>query len=110
MPRPDSDRRSKWPVILVTSTLVLVPVLYVLSIGPANSLYVSGKVSREATERVYAPLISAARYSRIVLDVLGPYCEYFHPYRDHGISYVSIIGEHLLQPDEPPWDPYAEES
>ena len=38
MSRPPSERRSPWPAVVLASALLLLPVLYVLSVGPANWL------------------------------------------------------------------------
>ena len=38
MPRPRSERRSPWPAVVVFAVLVLLPALYVASIGPSGRL------------------------------------------------------------------------
>ena len=54
----DGDKKSSTPVviILVVCVVVLLPFLYVLSIGPAYWLFANGYVSGEAFMDIYAPL------------------------------------------------------
>ena len=44
MPRPRSERRSPWPAV-VLAVLLLLPVLYVASFGPAGAMYSRGQIS-----------------------------------------------------------------
>ena len=56
MPRPRSERRSIWPAVV----LVLLPVLYVLSIGPAGRFVIKpGYDASPAWYRAYAPILWA---------------------------------------------------
>ena len=58
MPRPDSERRSKWPAV-VLAVLLLVPVLYVASAGPAAAWVVREKLAITTYYAVYAPVLTA---------------------------------------------------
>jgi len=58
MPTPDRDESKpgrRWPFYVVLFVLFL-PMLYVLSIGPAVWLLANGHVSREPLRTLYAPL------------------------------------------------------
>ena len=77
MPRPDSKRRSGLPAVAVACVFLL-PVLYVLSIGPVTFLQHRGRVPLEV-DVLYAPLGWAAESSDTVYYVLAWYCKLFRP-------------------------------
>ena len=70
MPRPRSERRRAWPVVVLVG-LVILPVLYVLSIGPAARLIHEGgpdqrcDLWRMALLRAKGLQADAARIGRI---------------------------------------------
>jgi len=63
----DDDRRSRFPVALIAGAVVLLPILYVFSIGPvgwlANHDYIEpNSAVGSMIQMVYAPLEIAASY------------------------------------------------
>ena len=78
MPRPDSERRSKWPAV-VSGIVFLLPVLYVLSAGPMNWFVITGRVSPETTMKIYAPLVWVAGSRTPPGDALNWYIGLFEP-------------------------------
>jgi hypothetical protein len=69
MPSPDSERRSKWPAV-VLAAMFLLPMLYVLSSGPASRLVSSGRISIVTYVSAYRPLYWAANSSETIEDML----------------------------------------
>ena len=60
MPRPRSERRSPWPAVaLAVLVVILLPVVYVLSAGPAHRLCQQGLIDREIVQAIYRPLVEA---------------------------------------------------
>lgn len=58
--------RLKATAVALVAVLVLAPLLYVLSIGPAYALMVRGHISEESIEVAYSPVISVANRSASV--------------------------------------------
>ena len=50
-------RRSMWPIVAV---LVLLPVLYVLGVGPVFALLLNGRIEARALVTFYYPLFTTA--------------------------------------------------
>ena len=61
------------PILVMGALLILVPLLYILSCGPAVVLINRGYLSEEGFRIVYYPLDLAARSSRGVRDSLEAY-------------------------------------
>ena len=55
MPPSRSERRSIWPAVAL-GVLLLLPVLYVASIGPALRLTLNGEISLYTYRDVYRPI------------------------------------------------------
>jgi len=74
----ESRKKSAGPVVAaVLMVLLLFPLLYVLSIGPAAWLVEREVVSGEKAELFYCPILAAAQYSPGVQPVLEWYIELF---------------------------------
>jgi hypothetical protein len=76
----NSERRLQWPALILV--VLSLPLLYVLSIGPANGLLLTHRISRATTNRVYAPLIWIADSSNTAEGALDWYCDLFTPNRN----------------------------
>ena len=68
MPRPRSERRSPWPAVVLGVALLLLPVIYVASIGPAAKLSWRGGPSEgqwvaDGFLDAYGPLLAV--YDRV---------------------------------------------
>jgi hypothetical protein len=74
MSRPDSERRSKWPAVVLGVFLLLLPVLYILSVGPAFWL-MDEQLQPYAV--IYTPLFRAADSSRTFERLLFWYLSLF---------------------------------
>ena len=61
------------PILVMGALLILVPLLYILSCGPAVILINRGYLSEEGFRIVYYPLDLAARSSRGIRDSLEWY-------------------------------------
>ncbi|MBC7852750.1 MAG: hypothetical protein IAF94_04875 [Pirellulaceae bacterium] len=59
--------------------LVLLPVLYVLSAGPATWLYYHGYLSGKAIEVLFAPLVWACDHCNPLYEFVGWYETFFMP-------------------------------
>ena len=55
MPRPRSERRSPWPAVVLV--VVLLPILYVLSIGPTARMATAEWISIDTWLTCYRPLL-----------------------------------------------------
>ena len=78
MPRPHSERRSKWPAV-VLAIVFLLPVVYVLSIGPAFWLCLTGRLSTSTLNTVYAPVLKIRKSSETSKKVVDDYLWLFTP-------------------------------
>jgi hypothetical protein len=66
------DRTRSKPVLVVAVLVVLLlPVAYVLSSGPAIYLNETGVISSESLEVVYWPFVWLERNSKVCEDVIG---------------------------------------
>ena len=61
------------PILVIGALLILLPLLYILSCGPAVILINRGYLSEEGFRIVYYPLNLAARSSRPIRDSLEGY-------------------------------------
>ena len=59
----------------IAVTVVLLPVLYVASVGPAGTLMLYGVMSRETYSRLYNPVWLAAKESPVAWEALGWYVD-----------------------------------
>jgi hypothetical protein len=73
----DESRKSAAPVVAVALLVLLSPVFYVLSIGPAAWLVEKEVVSGERAELFYFPICMAADYSPTAMSLLEWYMELF---------------------------------
>jgi hypothetical protein len=74
----EDSRKSGGAVVVVVAIVVIaLPVLYVLSIGPAGWLVDHGYVTREHAQIVYYPLILAAMNSTWINSALQAYMSWF---------------------------------
>ena len=73
----NGKRSSKKSGAAVAVLLLLLPVLYVASSGPANRLVCTGRVSEQTFNLFYAPLLWAAYSSETALDILTAYVSFF---------------------------------
>ena len=55
MPRPRSERRSTWPAVVLAVAFAL-PVVYVLSVGPAWAMMNNSQISGETYNTLYRPV------------------------------------------------------
>lgn len=75
-----TDERRKLPRIGgVLAVVVGLPVLYVLSIGPAFAAMEHRHLSPRTYEVVYCPLLSLSEYSYTCNSVLARYQEFWFP-------------------------------
>ena len=63
MPRPRSERRSPWPAIVLVVVLLL-PALYVASIGPAWYMVTADVISFRTYHIAYTPIRWISGHSR----------------------------------------------
>jgi hypothetical protein len=61
----DDERRSRLPAVLVALVIVVLPVLYLLAIGPLNALVEHGYIASEspicsALRMIYLPVVFVA--------------------------------------------------
>ena len=61
------------PIVTVGALLILLPLLYILSCGPAVALMTCGYLSREAFRVAYCPLFLAAERSTWIAQLLESY-------------------------------------
>ena len=89
MPRPHSERRSTWPavVVAVLAVVVLLPVLYVASIGPAGRFVTMDNY--RAWETVYAPILWATDRSEALNDGFQGYLRFWGA--EEGAAIVAAI-------------------
>ncbi len=66
-------------IVAIALLLLLVPVLYVLSIGPACWLAYNDCISREAVTWLYSPVLNYAKQNRGAVEWLACYLELFKP-------------------------------
>jgi hypothetical protein len=72
----ERERRSIWAT--VTIAVLLVPILYVLSIGPANWLIIRGVVGSEPLAVVYAPIDWMANRSEPFTEAVMWYLDWWN--------------------------------
>lgn len=72
-PEPGSSRHAGAALVLIG--LLLLPVLYVASVGPACLLCMSGTISEESLNRIYAPLVFLVERSEMFQGLLESYIE-----------------------------------
>jgi hypothetical protein len=74
---------ARWTMLLVLAVLLLAPVLYVLSVGPASWLCHKGVISQEAAATldatIYAPIDWACHQSPAVDRAVSKYLMLWHP-------------------------------
>jgi hypothetical protein len=73
----DESRKSAAPVVAAVLLVLLSPVLYIISIGPAAWLVEKEIISGEHAELFYFPICMAADNSPTVMSVLEWYLELF---------------------------------
>src|SRR5688572_17465545 len=75
MPRPNSERRSAWPTVVLGGVLAvgLLTLLYVASVGPACRLVASDQMGMGAYHAIYAPLGCVENACRPIGRRLGEY-------------------------------------
>ena len=61
MRRPNSERRSAWPAVVLV--VALMPILYVASVGPAGRAVCGGLIRYELWSSAYWPILLAADHS-----------------------------------------------
>lgn len=74
----DDDRKSSGiagPLVIFVGLFILLPLLYILSCGPAVALMTHGYLSQDAFEIAYYPLSLAARSSHWIGDPLERYAQ-----------------------------------
>ena len=76
MPRPRSERRSAWPVTVIVA-LLLLPVLYVASFGPAVAMANRGQISWDTCGAVYRPVEWACGRSAAARAWVFPYVSWW---------------------------------
>jgi len=76
MPRADSEPRTRLPAF-IAGAIFLLPVLYVLSIGPTAGLALN-KRSGRVYVAIYAPILWAAERSETVSDILYAYMQIWY--------------------------------
>ena len=79
--RSPSKSRSAPVAIIIVVMLVVLPILYVLSVGPAVWMFHSGYIGDEVIDVVYFPVIALHDNSAIAGHVLEQYVEMFVPNR-----------------------------
>ena len=91
MPRPNSERRSPWPAVVLGGVLAvgLLTLLYVASVGPACRLVASDQMGMGAYHSVYAPLGCVEKACHPVGRRLAEYRSLFVSYD----SFVSYDGD-----------------
>ncbi|MGE0609073.1 MAG: hypothetical protein AB7O62_18410 [Pirellulales bacterium] len=75
--RPDKKHVGGAPLLVVL--VLLLPVLYVASTGPACWLEVNGFISNEMLGLVYAPLIWMMKHSEPIHTAIERYCQMWVP-------------------------------
>lgn len=79
---PKPPQSARWPLVLA-AVLLLAPVLYVLSVGPAQWLYSSGVISESTFDmlafNVYAPLWWLSGRSPSFSNAIGSYIDWWLP-------------------------------
>ena len=77
----DHREKSRSPavVVLLVVLVVLLPILYVLSIGPASWMCDTGYLDQDLARRVYLPLIVLHNAVPPIGNVLESYVELFSP-------------------------------
>ena len=97
MPRPGSERRSTWPAVVLA---VLLPVLYVASIGPTGRGHVNGVDYRLLTwVTVYEPIFWATDRSETVCSWMENYLRFCGApevawlvrYRWHEFNQIEVV-------------------
>ena len=74
------DRGATGPLVFLAIVLmVLLPVLYLLSAGPATWLYSRGCISSEAVEFFYTPLAWVCEHCKPLQDFIVWYDSLFRP-------------------------------
>jgi hypothetical protein len=68
-------RPSSAGLVFVIASLVLLPILYVLSTGPVALLVGTGALSRESFEIIYFPLVLIANYCPPIGQALERYVQ-----------------------------------
>ena len=72
MPRPHSERRPIWPAVVLGGVLLL-PLLYVASMGPTAHLVVRDRMTMERYHALYTPIVWCERRSSIIARAIGSY-------------------------------------
>ena len=73
----EESRRSGPAAVVVILVLIALPILYVLSLGPAVWLMEHNYLDRETARHIYYPLIFAAESIPLVRSVMQWYMELF---------------------------------
>jgi hypothetical protein len=73
----DESRRSATPVVVAVLVTILLPVVYLLSIGPAVWLIQHEYLARETARAIYYPLVFAAEHNSWFNAALQWYSEWF---------------------------------
>ena len=75
--KPDSSSSRGLLVAAAILVSLLLPMLYVLSLGPALSLAKEGYIERATVRQVYAPIEYVCRHSNLVDDCMQAYMDWF---------------------------------
>jgi hypothetical protein len=78
----DNRKRASGLLALMGIVVMLAPILYFLSLGPAAYLHDRGDLSDETAEAVYFPIMLLADRSETFGNVCDRYCEWFCSFSD----------------------------
>jgi hypothetical protein len=79
-PTKSDDQPRRLVAVLIAGAIILLPVAYVLSVGPANWLYNHGPISQPAKDlitHVYWPLGWLCDHCKPFFDVLAWYIDFW---------------------------------
>jgi hypothetical protein len=71
------ERPKKAGALVVALVLILLPLFYVLSVGPAVWLFSRGLVSERVLAVLYAPVELAGEYSPLFMRIMQPYVNWW---------------------------------